>query len=337
MPRARPVKKRFAIYADFLGTKERYARPKLVVRGRELLEQALARCVLPRLGADDMHLYVFSDTAIITCPTLHPLLQPTADLFWHFLKLRTDVDDPMTLWLRAGVSHGSVLSVDHLHNTDRVRTIPFLDSSLPSAYRLESVRKGSRVFVDPSLPPDAVRTLEPYFVRWKNITGNGVHVPNVGEFLWPGMSGDGHDRLLETTSSLHRRWSDALAKKEWPRDEYYKRLIHLDETLKLFVRTASVFTAEAERKKLLVGLLPRSRTRQNNLRYKWGLWFQALRGIVEHCETEGVDRDEFVEDFQTVRDVLGRGQYLEHFLSELKLPDYEAFRAGLERLGLLPE
>ncbi len=67
-------KHRFVAYADFLGTTRRYSTPKLVVRGRELLEQALVQCVVPKLSADDMNLYVFSDTAIVTCPRLISLV-----------------------------------------------------------------------------------------------------------------------------------------------------------------------------------------------------------------------------------------------------------------------
>ena len=78
---------RFIVYADFLGTTHRYSKPALLVHGRELLEQALARCVVPHLITDDMYLYVYSDTAIVTCPRLRPLLKPLADLFGHFLEL----------------------------------------------------------------------------------------------------------------------------------------------------------------------------------------------------------------------------------------------------------
>jgi hypothetical protein len=80
--------KRFLVYADFLGTELRYSAPELVVRGRELLEQALNRCVVPLVNEHDMHLNVFSDTAILTCRCLTPLLDALADLFGHFMGLQ---------------------------------------------------------------------------------------------------------------------------------------------------------------------------------------------------------------------------------------------------------
>ena len=162
-------KHRFAIFADFLGTKKRYAKPELVVRGRELLEQALNQCVAPKLSDDDMHLYVFSDTAILTCPRLNPLLEPIARVFSRFIEMQTDIrDDPSPiLWLRAAISYGKALYVDHLENTTRIRTIPFLDTSLPKAYDLETVRKGSRIFVDPIVGDETFRAHKNWFIRWK--------------------------------------------------------------------------------------------------------------------------------------------------------------------------
>src|ERR1035441_8813749 len=115
-------KERFLVYADFLGTEERYKTPELVVRGRELFEQALNRCVVPMVNTHDMHLNVFSDTAILTCPKLDPLLSTLAALFGHFLGLQDEITDArMVLWLRAGISYGKALSVDHLKTSDHVR------------------------------------------------------------------------------------------------------------------------------------------------------------------------------------------------------------------------
>jgi len=75
-----------------------------------------------------------SDTAIMTCPELRPILKPLADLFGHFLELPpvTGTED-MTLWLRAAISRGRNLRVEHLVTSERIRTIPLLDTSLPTA------------------------------------------------------------------------------------------------------------------------------------------------------------------------------------------------------------
>src|SRR6266446_1668714 len=320
-------KKRFIVYADFLGTKQRYSKPQLVVRGRELLEQALDRCVIPRMHADDMYLYVHSDTAIVTCPRLSPLLEPISDLFSYFLELHgDDRNDQMTLWLRAAISYGRVFSVDHVQNSDRVRTIPFLDTSLPTAYKPESIRRGSRVFVDPTIPDEAFRECQELFFKWQQITGHGYHVPNVREYLWPAKIPRDSDRLAKGTIRLNGLWTKALSKKEWSKDEYNKSMIHLDETLKLFIMTSSLFCSEDRKREVLFSLLPKSTAPHKNISYKWGVWFQALRGIVENCEMSVSTVQEVETVFGIARTVLSNGGYLDHFMGELEFPDYAPFR-----------
>jgi hypothetical protein len=328
-------KNRFVVYADFLGTTRRYRKPTLIVRSRELLEQALARYVVPRLNEDDMYLYVHSDTAIVTCPRLIPLLGPISNLFSHFIEMQSDDGDKqMTLALRAAISYGKVLVVDHLQNSERIRTIPFLDTSLPMAYRLESIRKGSRVFVDPAIPDEEFRDCQDLFIKWQQITGRGIHVPNVREYLWPAKSHCDGDRLAKTTLKVNGWWIEALSRKQWSSDDYHESTIHLDETLKLFIRTASRFCTEQHKRDVLFSLLPKSKARQTNICYKWGVWFQALRGIIENCDMN-VDTVQEVEMvFEIVKTILSNAGYLEHFMSELEFPDYARFRSALSDLGL---
>lgn len=331
-------KHRFAIFADFLGTKKRYSTPELVVRGRELLEQAINQCVVPKLPEDDMHLYVFSDTAILTCARLNPLLEPMSRLFARFIELQDDSrDGSPSLWLRAGVSYGKALYVDHLQNTPRIRTIPFLDTSLPRAYDLESIRKGSRIFVDPVIGDNKFGDHKNYFLRWKHITGHGLFISNVAEYLWPAIVYGDKDRLPKITQRLHGWWSKELSKKEWSRDEYYERLIHLDETVKLFVRTCCVFCPSDSKIDLLRSLLPEEDSSHKNARFTWGMWFQALKGLIESCEGRLSDIREAEKAFKTVTAILRRGNFLQHFMQELEYPDYAHFRSILSRLGLYTE
>jgi hypothetical protein len=328
---------RFAIFADFLGTKKRYSQPELVVRGRELLEQALNQCVVPELGEENMHLYVFSDTAILTCPRLIPLLKPVARLFGRFIELQEESKDAsLVLWLRAGISYGKALYVDHLQNDGRIRTIPFLDTSLPKAYELESIRKGSRIFVDPVIGDDRFRDHKKWFSRWKQITGHGEYLKNVAECMWPAILYGDRDRLIRMTLKLHRWWSKELSRKEWSRDEYYQGMIHLDETTKLFIRTSSAFCPHDSKKYLLHSLLPKSKTRHKNIRFAWGMWFQALKGLVEDCEGSVSDTREVEKLFGIVQSIVSKGGFLQHFLQELEYPDYARFRSVLCRLGLHP-
>jgi len=328
---------RFAIFADFLGTKKRYSRPELVVRGRELLEQALNQCVVPKLPEDNMHLYVLSDTAILTCPRLGPLLEPISRLFTRFIELQDDSSDAsLILWLRAGISYGKALYVDHLQNTTRIRTIPFLDTSLPKAYDLESIRKGSRIFVDPVIGDDKFRDHDNWFFRWKQITGHGAYIPNVAECLWPAIVYGDKDRLAQMTLKLHRWWSEELSRKEWSRDKYDEGLIHLDETVKLFIRTSSAFCPDDCKKDLLRSLLPKTTSPHKNIRFAWGMWFQALKGLVENCEASFSDTRDLEKVFGTLKAILSKGGYLQHFMQELEYPDYARFRSALRRLGLHP-
>lgn len=328
-------KKRFVVYADFLGTKQRYSQPGLVVRGRELLEQALARWVIPELNTEDMNLYVYSDTAIVTCPRLKPLLKPISNLCGHFLELQeTRFDDKTSLWLRGAISHGTELYVDHLTNYERVRTIPFLDTSLPSAYELESVRKGSRMFGDPAIPDEAFGDCQDLFFKWQQITGHGIYVPNVREYLWPTLAYATEEHLKRATFKLHTWWSQELSKREWLRDEYYKSLIHLDETLKLFIRTVTVRCTEVGRMEFLLGLLPKCVGPNRNIRYEWGMWFQILRGLVESGDPSLSSIQDIERAYATVMANLEKGGHLQHFMTELGFPDYAGFRCGLERLGL---
>jgi hypothetical protein len=330
-------KQRFVVYADFLGTKRRYSTPRLVVRGRELLEQALAQRVVPFLTEHDMNLYVFSDTAIVTCPRLIPLLNPISKLFAHFIELLGERKDAsLTLWLRAAISSGKVMHVEHLQNSNRIRTIPFLDTSLPTAYNLESIRKGSRIFVDPAIPDDEFSECRNLFFRWHQITGHGDYVPNVTECLWPAIAYGNSEQLAQITVKIHGWWKDAVSEKEWSKEVYYERLLHLDETVKLFIRTSSMFCYDDCKRELLFSLLPKPGARQKNIRYEWGMWFQAIKGLVEDCEANPSNAQDVVTAFRIVEGILRKGGYLEHFMKELNFPDYAAFRRTLCGLGLCP-
>jgi hypothetical protein len=253
------------------------------------------------------------------------------------MELQGDIKDAhMTLWLRAAVSYGPALSVDHLQTSERIRTIPLLDKSLPTAYDLESIRPGSRVFVDPAVPDGAFAGCEKFFYKWQQITGRGRYVANVREYLWPAKRYTDDNRLARMTLKLRGWWADALNTKEWSSDEYHmSRMIHLDETLKLFVRTCSVFCSEDRKKEVLFSLLPTTKERRENTRYKWGLWFQALRGIAEGCKMTPSMTNEFESAFRRVTAILTNGGYLQHFLGELEFPDYALFRTRLCGMGLL--
>lgn len=240
----------------------------------------------------------------------------------------------MVLWLRAGISYGTALSVDHLQTSVRVRTSPIIDTSLPTAYHLESIRPGSRVYVDSAIPDDAFVDFGKLFFKWKNITGHGFPVPNVREYLWPAKRYK-IDSQARMTQRLNQWWADELKKQEWRKEEYYgNKMIHLDETLKLFVRTCSIFCSESQKREILFSLLPNSEESYGNIRFKWGVWFQALRGIAECCEMTPPTNREFISAFGRVKAILKKNQFFEHFLGELAYPDYAPFKNKLCEMGL---
>jgi hypothetical protein len=329
---------RFLVYADFLGTTARYRTPDLILRGRQLLEQALVQRIVPRLEAHDMYLYVFSDTALITCPEFVPLLEPIASLFAGFLELLGNRDDILlSLWLRAAISWGEVIYQDHLHNGRRVRTIPILDTSLPKAYRLESLRKGSRIFIDPGIPLVTFPEYGDMFLKWEQITGRGEHVPNIGEFLWPAMVyRDDSTRLAQVSQTLHRWWSEALRAGSWEREDYYERMLQLDETVKLFIRAASKSLPHDTRRELLLSLLPASGMELRNVKYEWGVWFQAMKGLIESLSEDNPDNEQVFFAFERMKTILEDAVYWEHFTQELNYPDYSDFKRKLAAFGLHP-
>lgn len=329
---------RFLVYADFLGTKQRYRTPQLILRGRQLLEQALDQRVVPHLEAHDMHLYVFSDTALITCPKFLPLLEPIANLFAGFLELLGNRDDALlSLWLRAAISWGEVIYQDHLHNGPRIRTIPILDTSLPKAYHLESLRKGSRIFIDPAISVATFLEQEEILIKWAQITGHGEHVPNVTEFLWPAMVYRDSTRLAQMTRMLHLWWTEALKTRSWEREDYHERMLQIDETVKLFIRAASKVLPRDCKNDLLFSLLPASDAGLRNVNYEWGMWFQAMKGLVEELTEGDLGNEKTFWSFRNIIALLRKSVYWEHFTAELNYPDYAEFKSKLADFGLHPD
>jgi len=226
------------------------------------------------------------------------------------------------------------MHVDHLQNSRRIRTIPFLDTSLPTAYDLESIRKGSRVFVDPSITDAMFGEQARLFYRWRQITGHGEYGHNVSEYLWPAMAYDDEIRLANITRTLHKSWRQALSKKQWAKEDYFERVLHMDETVKLFIRTSSRFCTGDRRRDLLFSLLPDVGGDMRNATYEWGVWFQAMKALVEGCDPRSVLADDIRAAFETVKEALRKSGYLQHFMNELEYPDYAGFRDGLCALDL---
>lgn len=327
---------RYIFYGDYLGTRERYStKPELVVRARELLEQALNHTIVSYLEDNNMYLYVFSDTFIITCPELSLLLKPVSVLFDHFLIYLND-GRKSNIWLRGAISYGTILESSLLKDTNhkRLEVISLLDTSLPRAYKYESIRAGSRIFIDPNINGDSFGSSQEYFLKWKKITGHGEEVKNIGEFLWPAIIYN-KSQLSSTTMKLYKRWKTLLKSKDWNDYDYQKSIMRqLDETVKLLIRASSKFCSEIQKRTLLFSLLPKSRTNFINVRYEWGFWFQIVKGVIEDCEMTDSLKQDVKCTFKIVKSILDENDFWLHFLGELKHPDYQSFKKKFNKMGL---
>lgn len=340
--------KRFVLFADFLGTKNRYSKPSLVLRSRSLLELTIDLDFIPILEKFDMYLYVFSDTLIVTCPDLVHLLDPISNIFNRFLDFQEyDEDSQMNLWLRAAISYGEIMESSHLYNNNRVRSIPFLDTSLPDVYALESIRPGSRIFIDPKISAESFGAYQQYFLKWEQITGRmyGNHLPNVGEFLWPAKINIDCTRLANKTLELYSKWKKLLNEKSWDKKEYHDSLIHLDETLKLFIRTCSVFCPGNLKNDVFYSLLPKTEYDIVDVQYEWGIWFQAIKGIIDNIELDNLEKQKIESSFKIVKNILignssttnsnkSNNHYFTNFIGELAFPDYASFKDKFYQIGL---
>src|ERR1039457_72647 len=158
---------------------------------------------------------------------------------------------------------------------------------------------------------DSFCSIENLFFKWKQITGRGQYVSNVREFFWPALHCKESARLKHRTLKLNNWWSNEINKQEWLKDDYYKGImIHLDETLKLFIRTCSIFCCEEDRISTLFSLLPNneSKAERANIQYEWGVWFQALRGIVENCDLNYLALEHFESAFTNVKSILTKNK-----------------------------
>jgi hypothetical protein len=321
--------KRCLFFADFLGTTETYSDIERVKRRRELLELSVEAYFVPHLEKEDLYVYIVSDSLFVTCPTVRPLLLPVAKLFKHFLGMKpSKPTEPLKLhMLRGAISYGEEAKTAVIKNSARVTAIPMLDDSLPRATALEKIRNGSRVFLDENVLPALTQDHENCLLRWKNITGKGDPKANVTELLWPCVAYEGQRELLDRAEQLRTEWLTLFRTKEWDADEYGKGLmIQLDETLKLFIRSLARSDGEEGTKEYLMSILPQTVEEKIDVKFEWGMWFQALKALSEW--KKGADSIDFQvkKRLALVKEILSQESFWEHFLTELEKPDYAAFK-----------
>ncbi|MFV2044864.1 MAG: hypothetical protein ACC700_16720 [Anaerolineales bacterium] len=299
-----------------------------------MLEQALLAFVVPHIQAKDMYLYVFSDTVILAAPDLSSLLDLSSRLFLQFmstLSLQRAEELSDLILLRGAISHGNVAESTVLVPSDRVSSVPLLDRSLATAYELEGVRKGSRIFLDPKMSIDRLSTsLKTCIINWQSIPGRGRPQSSVHEFLWPALvylqDAQGLARLTIETNKV---WLRFLRSRDWSIPEYDKVLLDFDETLKLCIRSCSVISDSASWVEALMSLLPANSSSVTDVRFEWGVWFQIMKALQEGIAHDSEFALEVAAAIRRTIAILKQVNFWDTFLIELKMPDYESFRRRL--------
>jgi hypothetical protein len=328
--------KRSLFFADFLGTTESYSFIERVKRRRELLELAVEAYFMPILDEYDLYVYIVSDSLFVTCPTVQPLLRPAARLFKRFLSMNPSRStEPLRLdLLRGAISYGEAAETTVIKNSRRVIAIPMLDDSLPRATALEKIRPGSRVYLDATVPHSLLRGEARYLLKWRHITGKGDPIANVTEFLWPCMACErGFSELIQSTERIRKDWLALLVTKEWVGTEYDQGLmVQLDETLKLFIRSLARFDDERGVGSYLLSILPTSTRDKSDVKFEWGIWFQALKALCESPTRFGQGKAPVRNRLALVKEILSEETYWESFLTELEKPDYANFKRSVSAM-----
>lgn len=324
--------KRFLLVADFLGTTARYANIEAVVMLRELLDRAVELCFQKLLKKEDLYVYIGSDSIWVACPSLQPLLLSTAQLFWHFLSMQTfERDKPLDLeLLRGAISYGEIAEVTLIKNNQRLTAIPMLDNSLPRAISLERICPGSRIFLDSNIPVTSISPHERALLHWESITGRCASSEPVTEFLWPCMADEPSRSLCQIAERCRGEWLARLRDKKWNQKEYDEGpMLQLDETLKLVIRSLARFDDELEVRDYFMSVLPKGTDEVIDVRFEWGLWFQALKGLCEWSMRSRTISVQVSECLVVVLKILLDLGHWKHFITELKKSDYVGFKKSM--------
>ena len=344
-------KTRYLLFADILGTRELYSsheKAELIEFKRSALGHAVRTAVFPYFDAKykaDIQINIFSDTVLVGCDNVLVLMRAAAHLFHIFSKYSFSADCVDRLYLlRGGISYGKVLSSNSIVTAKNVVVADIFDTSLELSYRLEGLRKGSRIFLCSRTYRTAARYPGLRFMKWKAITGIGAPIAPAFEYLWPATLFKTDLDFETSLLNLFRLWRRLFSEKPaWSIQEYDRTLYQLDETIKLFIRSAVHVPVKHLRKilDLLVSFLPSGdkSLAEFDIKYIWGIWFQVLRTILSLQKTHsrqvpGKETKQLVAVNLRFIDDLG---YMATLLHELENPDYEPFKISLSETGLLKD
>ena len=222
-------------------------------------------------------------------------------------------------------------------------TIPIIGKAFGDAFKLEQIRKGSRIYVAtglknqcPSLP----------IKHWKGITGERkctCRNETADEYLWPAEA-YWPEELAKCVTDTYALWLKIVrSEKNWREDSYKHCPLQFDETVKVCIRSCGFARNQDGRmnsavRQSLVRLLSEDENdAKKYVQYRWGFWFLAMEALLlsKGCDKdlEGVVRNAW-EVVQNARDKQATDAKND-FEKELHKPDYNCFKNRLERLGIL--
>ncbi len=329
----RPRAKRYLAFVDYLGTRQLYRDPNanadLIEDRRYELEHGIHFWLQRAVAEKKLEVGVFSDTVLIAGSDIQQVLTSSAVLLNFVLQKTINRSDSADIrLLRGGISKGIELRSAYLRPAPGIHVIPFFDSSLAFAFELEEVRRGSRLYIDRDITDADLGKLRNYTFAWTQMTGFGTPAIDIREFLWPAyIYAAKTGELCAILDACMSLWRRVLSSAPLGRDRYRDTLYHLDETIKVIIRSFVVIPegpSVNDAIERLLSHLPRPEDRMDDvdIGYVWGIWFQiayllAHRGIAQM----------YGKQLSFMFQELKRRRYFDKFLSEIDHPNYEIMRA----------
>jgi hypothetical protein len=244
------------------------------------------------------------------------------------IKRSLEASSPQDAFLlRGAIAKGWAYESLTFSNSDRVQIIPFIGASLPIAYELEGIRKGSRLYIHEKISPaEEAERDQMYILDWKAIPGEGRPAIRASEYLWPSayFSESPQDlaSFLKDTVALWRRF---LQQQQWNLDEYKAKLLPFDETVKLCVRSCREHRDSPVVQEQLLGLLPQRGEDLHFEEYEWGLWFLIIEVLISDRGASSLPRVT-EKTLQNAIKLIQQGSRWNDFTTELEKEDYFNYR-----------
>jgi hypothetical protein len=343
-------KMRYLLFADVLGTGSLYAagenKAHIIERKRTVLEHCARISIFPYLSykyGSSNHLSLFSDTVLFACEEISALFEAAANLYYTFSQHSFPANSMDDLYLlRGGIAYGRALTSDALSSSQKVSVAKIFDTSLALSYRLEGIRRGSRIFLCEETYKSALASGSRACFKWTAISGIGPPIAPAFEYNWPAflLSTPG-SRFCPYLNELARVWLSLFSQREiWKVAEYDQTLYQLDETIKVCIRASMLASEEVaiDVFSSLLGLLPSftPELEEIDIRFTWGTWFQVFWAILVLTDKypsifKGHDTTEILRENIFI---ITRKGYTKTFRAELQQEDYLYLRQRLFELDV---